>query len=473
MAEKKSKSKGKSTSAKAKSNGNGAATANASAKANGNGAAHDEIVGRGARDGASLFREWFGELTSVAGEEGHSAYVFVMGSMNEILKAFDFPVVFPEVNSLQTAIRRTSGELLDAAEDYGYSPDICGYVKADVAVQLNGGKHPMGTIPKPTIAVMTNACNTYIKWAEIWERMYGIPIFVLDIPGTRAEGTQSQPGDENFEYEKKYVAGQIKELIELCEQVTGKKFDIDKFREGLRHANDMSRCWKEVLELNQNSPAVFSALTDGTIYLGMANCFRATPKGSAFFRDLVEEMEYRVENGIGVMNRVDGEEVPARQDFRLAFVGVPCYPIFRRFNEMFSNQGGIFVTSTYLSFAAGGTSLGYQYDLDNPLDSLAEGQLIAVREAMDSMFHPTPLIESKDSPFNLDGVVYHPIKSCRTVSTGLADRRHQAAEKLGLSTLFLESDMMDPRVVSEAQMRNRIEAYFEALTVRKQKAAAA
>jgi benzoyl-CoA reductase/2-hydroxyglutaryl-CoA dehydratase subunit BcrC/BadD/HgdB len=26
-------------------------------------------------------------------------------------------------------------------------------------------------------------------------------------------------------------------------------------------------------------------------------------------------------------------------------------------------------------------------------------------------------------PFHIDGVVYHPIKSCRTVSTGLADNR--------------------------------------------------
>jgi benzoyl-CoA reductase subunit B len=40
----------------------------------------------------------------------------------------------------------------------------------------------MGQIPKPSMAVYTNACNTYIKWAEIWERMYGIPIFTLDVP---------------------------------------------------------------------------------------------------------------------------------------------------------------------------------------------------------------------------------------------------------------------------------------------------
>ena len=107
--------------------------------------AGEDLVGRGNRDGARLFREWFGELTEVAEEKGDCAYVFVMGSLNEILKSFDLPVVFPEINSLQTAVRRVAADYLNEAEDYGYSPDICGYVKADVAVQLRGGEHPMGS----------------------------------------------------------------------------------------------------------------------------------------------------------------------------------------------------------------------------------------------------------------------------------------------------------------------------------------
>ena len=59
------------------------------------------------------------------------------------------------------------------------------------------------------------------------------------------------------------------------------------------------------------------------------------------------------------------------EQFRLAFVGVPCYPIFRRFNELFDSWGGAFVTSTYLWFASGGNQLGYQYDLDHPLEGAA------------------------------------------------------------------------------------------------------
>lgn len=419
-----------------------------------------EIVGRGNRDGAQLFRQWFQELNQVAATGGQSAYVFVMGSIAEVLRAFDLPMVFPEINSLQTAVRRVAHEYLNEAEDYGYSPDICGYVKADVAVQFRNGEHPMGRIPKPSLAVLTNACNTYIKWAEIWERMYDIPVFTLDVPGTREAGGQTWPGDIDYENDRRYVAAQLKELIALCEEVTGRKFDIDRFREVLGYANDMNWGWKRVLELNRSHPSVFNALTDGTVYLGVANGFRGTIEGSEYFKNLVAEMEYKVAHGIGTLTD---------EKYRLIFVGVPCYPIFRRFNELFTEWGGTFLNSTYLWFASGGTSRGFEYDLANPIESLAEGILISVRDAMDSMFYQDQVLVDMVESYDIDGIVYHPIKSCRTVSTGLADNRRAVMASRDIATLFIESDMMDRRVVSEAQLKNRIDAFFEGLASRKQK----
>ena len=417
-----------------------------------------ELVGRGSNDGAVLFRRWFDDLTAVAARDGRAAYVFVMGSMVELLRVFDLPIVFPEINSLQTAVRRVAHEYLNQAEDYGYSPDICGYVKADVAVQLRGGEHPMGKIPKPARAVLTNACNTYIKWAEIWERMYRVPVFTLDVPGTRSAGAQSWPGNRDFENDRAYVSAQLKELIALCEQVTGVNFDIDRLREAMTHANTMSRAWKRVLELNKHRPAPFNAVTDGTIYLGVSNAFRGASQGAKYFSDLVEEMEYKAAHGIGTL--ID-------EKYRLIFVGVPCYPIFRRFNELFSEWGGTFVNSTYLWFAAGGANTGFEYDLARPIESLAEGVLINVRDAMDSMFFQDQALAQMIEPFQVDGVVYHPIKSCRTVSTGLADNRRALMASRDIASLFIESDMMDRRVVSEAQLKNRADAFFEGLASRR------
>jgi benzoyl-CoA reductase subunit B len=426
-------------------------------------AAPEGLVGRGNREGARLFRQWFAGLTERADAGGTAAYVFVMGSLGELLRVFDLPLVFPEINSLQTAVRHAAHDYLNEAEDLGYSPDICGYVKADVATQRRGGALPMGRVPKPAIAVLTNACNTYVKWAEIWERMYGMPACVLDVPGTRSDGAQTRPGDPGIERDRRYVAAQVRELIEVLERVTGTKFDIDRLREAMSYANRMTRAWRRVLELNAGRPALFNALSDGTIYLGVCNSFRGDAHGAAYFEDLVEEMEYKRANGIGTL--VD-------ERFRLLFVGVPCYPIFRRFTEMFAEHGGTFVHSTYLWFASGGANVGFQYDLADPLESLAEGLLVGVRDAMDSMFFQTRAMAGLIDDFALDGVVFHPIKSCRTVSTGLADHRRALMALRDVPSLFLESDMMDRRVVSEAQLKNRIDAFFEGLESRRQQVAA-
>jgi len=173
-----------------------------------------------------------------------------------------------------------------------------------------------------------------------------------------------------------------------------------------------------VLELNQSKPSVFNALTDGTIYLGVANGMRGTAEGAKYFDDLVEEMEYKAAHGIGTLTE---------EKHRLAFVGVPCYPIFRRFNELFTDWGGTFVNSTYLWFASGGTNRGFEYDLNDPLDSLAEGLLISVRDAMDSMFYQDRVLNEVIDEFGIEGVVYHPIKSCRTTSAGMADSRRPSS----------------------------------------------
>ncbi len=417
-----------------------------------------EIVGRGASEGARLFRDWFESLSGAADRGEHTAYVFVMGSIAEILRVFDFHLVFPEINSLQTAVRRVAHEYLNIAEDYGYSADICGYVKADVGVQLQKGQHPMGRIPKPTIAILTNACNTYLKWGEIWERMFETRTFALDAPGSRSAKEMLNPDKTVLENDRRYVEYQLKELIACCEEVTGKKFDIDKLRETMKYTNEMSLAWKRVLELNRAVPAPFNALNEGTIYLGVANALRGTAAGAKYFQELVQEMEYKGAHGIGTL---------PQEKYRLTFVGVPCYPIFRRFYELFAEWGGTFVNSSYLGFAAGGMDLGFQYDLSRPLESLAEGTLISLRHAMDAMFFQSDWLVEMADRFYIDGIVYHPIKSCRTVSTGLADNRRAVMQARDIATLFIESDMMDKRVVSEAQMKNRIDAFFEGLATRK------
>ena len=418
----------------------------------------EEMNGRGRKEGNRLFREWFTELDAAGDRAEPVAYTFVMGSMAEVLRAFDFHIVFPEINSLQAAVKKQSLEYLNKAEDYGYSTDVCGYVKADVGSQLQGGRHPNGRIPKPSLVIASNLCNTYVKWVEIWERLHGCPVFVFDLPGQRGMGWRSGPGELAFEADRRYVQGQLEELIALCEKVSGRPFEIDRLRQAMAHVNAMAADWKAVLGLNQTVPAPFNVLGDGLTYMGVLSAFRGTAEGARYMSDLREEMTYRVASRAGTL---------PEERFRLHGVGPACYPYFRRFLELFQEWGAVFVSSEYLAYAGGGLDMGIEFDLERPLESLAEQLLLTAQRSMSNMFFSQDRLHQSVQQWKADGIVYHSVKSCRTVSTGMADSREYLTRVHDVPALFIESDLVDPRAWSEAQLKNRVDAYFEALAARK------
>jgi benzoyl-CoA reductase subunit B len=69
--------------------------------------------------------------------------------------------------------------------------------------------------------------------------------------------------------------------------------------------------------------------------------------------------------------------------------------------------------------------------------------------------------------WSADALVIHSVKSCRLFSAGQGDMREYFTKELGIPTLLIESDLEDPRYFSEAQLRNRIDAFFESLEHKK------
>jgi benzoyl-CoA reductase subunit B len=409
--------------------------------------------------GQRLVNQWLAHVHT-AHERGQPvAYIFVMGNAVEILRSFGFELVFPEINSLQTGVRKMAPDFLAKAEDYGFSPDVCSYVKADVGLMLSDMQHPSGTrIPKPDIAIASSLCNVYIKWAEIWERHFGTPAFVLDIPGKRFATWRPLPGTAQYDADTRWVEGQLRDLIAQCERITGTKFDPDRLAEVESNVNEMIRLWVEILQLNQRRPAPYNSMLDGLTYIGVLNAWRGTPEGVEYMRLLRDEVAGKLARGEG---RV------AEERFRLIFSGTPCYVNMRRLVELFESHGGVFAASDYLTYAAGGLdSSGLFYDPSRPLESLAEVTTLASQLGLSNHFFSHQTLAQQVKEYGADGIVYHGIKSCRTVATSMADNREYVTSRYGLPTLYIESDLIDPRYWSDAQIKNRVDAFFEVLEQR-------
>ncbi|MBI4278731.1 MAG: hypothetical protein HY660_09765, partial [Armatimonadetes bacterium] len=83
-----------------------------------------------------LMGQYFQELTAAAegGADAPAAYMLISGNPVELVRAFGFLPVYPEVNALQLAVKKQALPYILKAEEMGYSVDNCAYVKADIGV---------------------------------------------------------------------------------------------------------------------------------------------------------------------------------------------------------------------------------------------------------------------------------------------------------------------------------------------------
>jgi benzoyl-CoA reductase subunit B len=371
--------------------------------------------------------------------------MMISGNCVELLEGFGSIPQYPEVNALQLAIRHQSLEPILAAEEMGYAGDNCAYVKADIGCMLKGITPTGGRLPKPTL-VLCNfvGCNTYVKWFEHVAAFTGAPLFVLDVPFLRND-TPSQADID-------YVVRQLKEVVARLETLTGRKFDYDRFRQSVAYSSEVEELWSQIKHLAKNSPSPFDAYFDAITLMGPLYVYRGKREGVEFFRAALNELQQKVKAGEGVYDQ---------ERFRVVVEGPPPYPYFRTFRDMFASWKAVAVASTY-STVGGLWEFGFRHDAKTPFESVAM-HMLAQNVTNRNYLQRYDQIRRYVQEWNADGVIIHFVKSCRLFSAGQGDMRDYFTKQLGVPTLYIESDLEDPRYFAEAQTKNRIDAFFESL----------
>jgi len=391
-----------------------------------------------------MLGRYYGALSAAKETKTPVAYLFIPGNVVEITSAYGFLPVYPEINALQCGIKKVAGDLILAAEDKGYSSDVCGYVKNDIGLMLKDRQHPMGQIPKPDLLVCNySGCNTFIKWFEALAEFYGAELFLLDIPYVRGDGVSPEDVD--------YVVAQLRELSAVCERISGVPSDPGRLRDLLARSRAAEDLWAKILELARSRPSPFDSYFEAVFYMAPINILRGTEDCVTYYQALLEEMERRVEERVG--------PVP-EEKFRVIFEGPPPWPHFRAFWELFKKWGVTAVASTY-SKVGGLYDQGIRHDPARPLRSIAEYTINCYTNWNWPM--RSDLVKRYVDHYGADALVIHSVKSCRSFSVGQADLRERFIHELGVPTLMVESDLADPRYFQEAQLRNRIDAFFESL----------
>jgi benzoyl-CoA reductase subunit B len=404
----------------------------------------------------------YARLARAEAERRKVAYTFVPGNINELLMCFDLVVNYPEINAIQNGMRKKSGRYIMEAEKAGHSEDVCTYVKADIGMMLKGNIGPNDErLPNPDVLMLSyTGCFTFMKWFELLRHHYKCETTMLHVPYEGGSGFSKNSRD--------YVVKQLKEtVIPTLERVSGVKFDIDRLREYLKESQKAEENWVWVLESAKHKPSPIDSYFGAIYYISpIFTAFRGTPTATEYYAELRKEVEQRIANGQGPITP-EGEM--KNEKYRLVVEGPPNYTSFRDFWKMFYDEGAVIVASSYAK--VGGTyDFGFRHDPDHPLESVAEYCLNCYTN------HNLPervrMLETYVNEYQADGLLINSIKSCNSFAAGQLMMMKEVQKRTGKPGAFIETDLVDPRYFSPANVKNRLESYFQMIDQKRRATAA-
>ncbi|HLG05040.1 MAG TPA: 2-hydroxyacyl-CoA dehydratase family protein, partial [Gemmatimonadales bacterium] len=190
-------------------------------------------------------------------------YTFVPGNLTELIRSFGALPVLPEINALQSGMRKQSGDYIAEAERVGHSEDVCTYVKCDIGMLRSGNIGPAGTpLPKPDLLLLSyTGCYTFMKWFELLREEYRCPVAFLHVP---------YQGDGTLEpAHREYMVRQLREqVIPALERATGRRYDEDALRERLALSARAEDDLVAVLEAGKRIPSPIDGYFGAVYYVG-------------------------------------------------------------------------------------------------------------------------------------------------------------------------------------------------------------
>lgn len=399
----------------------------------------------------TMIANHFSRLARVPESKEKCVYTFVPGNLTELLASFDLLPVLPEINALQSGMRGKSREYIAVAEKLGHSEDVCTYVKCDLGMMKSGNIGPTGErLPPPDLLFLSyTGCFTFMKWFEILKQEYDVPVAMLHVP-YQADGAITDAM-------RTYVVEQLRQtVIPALEKLSGKKYDEDRLKQLLANSARAEDDLVWVLESAKRRPSPIDAYFGGVYYIGpIFTAFRGSEEAVGYYRALKAEVQERIDAGRGPITP-DGEL--KRERFRLVVEGPPNWTSFREFWKMFVDEGAVVVASTYTK-VGGVYDNGFRHDPDRPLESLAEYCLGCYTNL--NLPSRVDMISRYVREYEADGVLVNSIKSCNSFSAGQLVMLREVEKNTGRPCGFIESDLVDPRYHSAANIKNRLESFFQ------------
>jgi benzoyl-CoA reductase subunit B len=217
-----------------------------------------------------------------------------------------------------------------------------------------------------------------------------------------------------------------------------------------------------VLQSAMNKPSPIDAYFGAVYYVGpIFSAFRGTEEGVNYYTALRREVQGRLEAGLGP---VAPKGPMAEEKYRLVVEGPPNWTHFREFWQMFADEGAVVVASTY-SKVGGTYDFGFRHNPEDPLGTM--GDYCAGCYTNHNLPGRIDMLCQYLQDYEADGFLINSVKSCNSFSAGQLMILREVEKRTGLPGGFIESDLVDPRYFSAANIKNRLESYLQMVEARR------
>lgn len=415
-----------------------------------------------------LQRRYFMDYQQANGNKGLrvSGGTLALGAITAGLGADVYSLAMEPYSAIVGASGKFNVACLEAAEKYGFASDMCAYTKNYWGSILLNQYVLGGPFPKPDFRWQTHICCTHAKSDTVAAYLEGgVPTYVIDVAVGYYHPHQ--------EHKVRYLVDQMHDAIAWMEKVTGRTYDDEKLINGVLNEIRAAGLWGKICGFNKNIPAI---LDEKTMYPLQAihTLIRHKDEGVAFYRELLDEVQDRLNKGIAAL--------PVEK-CRLVSTNQPPWPLLKIF-RYFEQYGALSIGSLY-TYAL---TTPWEVDQNGSMTPVAlpeeSGLKLNNREealhAYADLYMKVPTfylfhdIEFRSRmelqlvrDWNVNGVVMHMNRGCEAGCLGILETRAMLVAA-GVPVMLFEGSVADERELDEGRIINRIDSFMETLGLTKQ-----
>ncbi len=353
---------------------------------------------------------------------------------SEILYAMDIVPMHTEMTTWMMALfLGEQAELLSAGAELGLVPEICSPHRG------LAGAFALGVLPRPDAMLWSNLiCDNTAKSGELIMELNKCPGFFLDHPFQRSAA------------EDKYLVGELEDMIRFLEEKSGRKMDWDRLSDIVQKMDYQMALFREIGELRKAVPSPFP--NQGFLQLLTVDYLcPGQPEAIAYLEARRDELAAMIREGKGAVSP---------EKFRLMTLFVPPMYLTGFLEKIGQEYGAVSVVEPLFTRWAEG-----RLDPSKPLESVArKAAMIPERRSMYGPLGQEALQDLLDcaEQYQVDGAVYWAFMGCRHTCATVKLFKDLLNE-VDVPVLTIDCDIVDPTINSEAEIREKMEQFFELL----------